>query len=91
MSYHAPCGYPTHGLNMDEALTEIILFFKQFNVYSRGRFGLWKYEVSNQDHSFMQGVEIVERMLNGRPEITAFNANHVTSQKHPWPFERWQK
>jgi protoporphyrinogen oxidase len=89
-SYHAPYGYPTPGLYRDEALAEIIPFFEQFNVYSRGRFGMWKYEVSNQDHSFMQGVEIVERLLNGRPEITAFDANHANSKKHPWPFERWQ-
>ena len=89
-SYHAPHGYPTPSLHRDEALAEIIPFFEQFNVYSRGRFGMWKYEVSNQDHSFMQGVEIIERLLNGRPEITAFDANHANSKKHPWPFERWQ-
>jgi protoporphyrinogen oxidase len=89
-SYRAPYGYPTPSLHRDEALAEIIPFYEQFNVYSRGRFGMWKYEVSNQDHSFMQGVEIVERLLNGRPEITAFDPNHANSQKHPWPFECWQ-
>ena len=46
------------------------------------------YEVNNLDHSLMQGVEIVDRLLNGRPEIRAFNANHTNSQKHPWRFER---
>jgi len=89
-SHHAPYGYPTPGLHRDDTLAEIIPFFEQFNIYSRGRFGMWKYEVSNQDHSFMQGVEIVERLLNGRPEITAFDANHANSKKHLWPFERWQ-
>lgn len=39
-------------------------------VYSRGRFGDWKYEVGNMDHSFMQGVEIAERILTGKTEIT---------------------
>ena len=70
-SYRAEYGYPTPGLDRDEVLAEIVPFFEASDVYSRGRFGSWKYEVSNQDHSFMQGVEVVERLLNGRPEITA--------------------
>jgi protoporphyrinogen oxidase len=89
-SYRAHCGYPTPGLHRDSALAEIIPFFERNEVYSRGRFGLWKYEVSNQDHSFMQGVELVERLLHGRKEITAFDAHHANSKKHPWPFEQWQ-
>ena len=89
-SHHAPYGYQTPGLDRYEALAEIIQFFEQINMYTRGRFGMWKYEASNDDHSFMQGVEIVERLLNGRPEITAFDANHTNSQKHPWPFECWE-
>jgi len=87
--YRAGHGYPTPGLQRDEALAEIIPFLEQQDVYSRGRFGLWKYEVSNQDHSFMQGVELVERLVNGRKEITAFDADHANAVKHPWPFARW--
>jgi protoporphyrinogen oxidase len=90
-SYRAGHGYPTPGLHRDEALAEIVPFFEQQQVWSRGRFGLWKYEVSNQDHSFMQGVELVERLISGRPEITAADANHANARKHPWPFERWAK
>lgn len=89
-SYRAGYGYPTPGLHRDEALAEIIPFFEKHGVFSRGRFGLWKYEVSNQDHSFMQGVEAVERMVNGRAEITASNPNLANSKKHPWPFECWE-
>jgi UDP-galactopyranose mutase len=40
------------------------------DVYSRGRFGGWKYEVANMDHSVMQGVEWAERMVLGREERT---------------------
>ena len=36
-------------------------------LFSRGRFGGWKYEVSNQDHSLMQGVELVDKLKLGRP------------------------
>jgi protoporphyrinogen oxidase len=87
--YRADYGYPTPGIHRDKALSDIIPFFEAHHVYSRGRFGMWKYEVSNQDHSFMQGVEIIERLLNGNKEITAFDPNHANSKKHPWPFERW--
>jgi hypothetical protein len=62
-----------------------------FDVHSRGRFGLWKYEVGNQDHPFMQGVDFVERLLRGREEITAFDCNYANAEKHPWPFERWER
>ena len=87
--YRAHYGYPTPGLERDAALAEILPSFEAKSVYSRGRFGLWKYEVSNQDHSFMQGVELVERLLNGRREITARDSNLANSRKHPWPFEQW--
>jgi UDP-galactopyranose mutase len=40
------------------------------NVSSRGRFGAWLYEIGNMDHSFMQGVEWVDRVLDGTPEVT---------------------
>ncbi len=87
--YRAGYGYPTPGLERDNVLDEILPFFEARGVYSRGRFGLWKYEVSNQDHSFMQGVEVVEMMTNGRLEITAKHPNIANSKKHPWPFEQW--
>jgi UDP-galactopyranose mutase len=35
------------------------------NVFSRGRFGAWRYEVGNMDHSVAQGVEWVNRVLLG--------------------------
>jgi protoporphyrinogen oxidase len=87
--YRAGYGYPTPGLHRDAALAEIIPFYEKHDVFSRGRFGLWKYEVSNQDHSFMQGVEVVERLIHGRAEVTAQNPNLANSKKHPWPFAAW--
>jgi len=84
--YRAGYGYPTPGLERDAALLEILPLFESKQVCSRGRFGVWKYEVSNQDHSFMQGVEVVERLINGGEEVTAPNPNLANSKKHPWPF-----
>jgi hypothetical protein len=39
----------------------------------------------------MQGVEVVERMLMGRSEVTAQDPNLANSKKHPWPFEIWKQ
>lgn len=65
-----PYSYPVPTLQRDKALHIIQSFLESKAVYSRGRFGAWKYEVGNMDHSFMQGVEVVERILNGTPEPT---------------------
>ena len=63
-------GYPTPWLGRDEVLGEVEQALHAAGIYSRGRFGAWKYEVSNQDHSLMQGVEAVEHILDGAVERT---------------------
>lgn len=68
--YRAPYGYPTPSLERDAIVREVIPPLEKRGIYSRGRFGGWKYEVSNQDHSFMQGVEWADRMLKGIEETT---------------------
>jgi protoporphyrinogen oxidase len=88
-THRAKYGYPTPGLGRDSALRQILPALESEQIYSRGRFGAWKYEVSNQDHSFMQGLEIVERLCRGRTEITLNDPNYVNGKKHPFPFERW--
>lgn len=69
-SFFAEHGYPTPFLDRDEKLERIIPTLDDLQIYSRGRFGGWKYEVSNQDHSFMQGVEWADKMISGKDEIT---------------------
>ncbi|MDP1824203.1 MAG: FAD-dependent oxidoreductase [Archangium sp.] len=63
-------GYPTPSLERDAHLARVMPALEEKNVFSRGRFGAWKYEVSNQDHSFMQGVEVVNRLLLQERETT---------------------
>jgi protoporphyrinogen oxidase len=60
--------YPVPTIDRDKALGVIQPFLESHDVYSRGRFGAWKYEVGNMDHSFMQGVEIADRLLTGSQE-----------------------
>lgn len=65
-----PYSYPVPTLGRDEALSTIQPYLESKSVYSRGRFGAWRYEIGNMDHSFMQGVEVVERLLTGTTEQT---------------------
>jgi protoporphyrinogen oxidase len=63
-------GYPTPWLGRDDVLDPVQDMLSRHGILSRGRFGAWKYEVSNQDHSVMQGVEAVSRILEGTEEHT---------------------
>jgi len=63
-------GYPVPCLERDGALATLQPRLEAMDIYSRGRFGGWKYEVSNMDHSVMQGVEWAERMMQDTPEKT---------------------
>jgi protoporphyrinogen oxidase len=74
-------GYPTPWLGRDEVLGEAEQALHAQGIYSRGRFGAWKYEVSNQDHSFMQGVEVVNRLAFGCEEVTLQRPDIVNGQK----------
>ena len=63
-------GYPTPALERDDALKELLPKLQDKEIWSRGRFGSWKYEVGNQDHSFMLGVEASDHIVNGAAELT---------------------
>lgn len=79
-------GYPTPFLGRDKLLAELDKALLEKSIHSRGRFGGAKYEVSNQDHSFMQGVEAVDNILFGDEEITYTDPNRVNTQgKRPEP------
>ena len=38
--------------------------------------------VANQDHSFMLGVEAVDNMLHGVPELTLLNPDWVNTRQN---------
>jgi protoporphyrinogen oxidase len=62
--------YPIPTLGRDRALARIQPWLMARDIYSRGRFGAWKYEISNMDHCVMQGVEAVDSLLLGHHETT---------------------
>lgn len=65
-----PYSYPVPTLGRDRALAVIHPWLVKHGIYSRGRFGAWRYEIGNTDHSVMQGVEIAEFLVRGTPERT---------------------
>jgi protoporphyrinogen oxidase len=77
----APYAYPVPTLGRDAALAAILPALERMGIYSRGRFGAWKYEVGNQDHSAMQGVEIADRLVKGTPEITIHDPSAVNTTR----------
>ncbi|HXG88142.1 MAG TPA: NAD(P)-binding protein [Vicinamibacterales bacterium] len=73
-------GYPVPSLDRDSILAQLRPALEARNVFSRGRFGAWKYEVSNQDHSFAQGVEVIDHLLHGGIEETLDSPSVVNSR-----------
>ncbi|KAJ3133715.1 hypothetical protein HDU90_005553 [Geranomyces variabilis] len=73
-------GYPTPTLERDEQLARLLPELQKLGIWSRGRFGSWKYEVANQDHSFMIGLEAVDNIIFGSPEVTLENPNWVNAR-----------
>lgn len=75
-------GYPTPSLERDAAISKALPWLRERSIWSRGRFGSWKYEVGNQDHSLMLGVEAADNILFGTPELTLRHPNIVNAKKN---------
>jgi protoporphyrinogen oxidase len=60
--------YPVPTVGRDAALGTIQPWLRSQDIWSRGRFGAWLYEIGNMDHSAMQGVEFVNHVLAGDEE-----------------------
>lgn len=55
--------YPVPTLDRNQVVETIQSFLEPNRIYSRGRFGTWKYESGSMDQCFMQGVEVVDQIL----------------------------
>ena len=75
-------GYPVPTPPRDAILDELLPAMYERGILSRGRFGAWRYEVSNMDHSLMQGVEAAAHVLTGSPELTVWDPGFVNT-RHP--------
>jgi protoporphyrinogen oxidase len=68
---------PTPTRGRDDILGTVLPDMYENRILSRGRFGGWRYEVGNMDHSFMQGYEAADHIINGTPEVTLFKPDQV--------------
>jgi hypothetical protein len=75
-------GYPTPTLEREGVLTKLLPKLHGKGIYSRGRFGSWRYEVGNQDHSFMLGAEAVDNIINGATELTLNYPDFVNGRQN---------
>ena len=73
-------GCPVPTIKRESLLSTIQPWLQSKGIYSCGRFGGWRYEVGNQDHSFMQGVEVAELIMRGVPEDSYPDPNYVNSR-----------
>jgi protoporphyrinogen oxidase len=80
-----PRGYPVPTLGRDAILHPIDAELRAARIWSRGRFGGWKYEVSNQDHAFHQGVEAVDAALLDAAETTWPDPDTANAGRAPVP------
>ncbi|OBT73369.1 hypothetical protein VF21_07697 [Pseudogymnoascus sp. 05NY08] len=75
-------GYPTPSLEREGVLKQLLPALEAKGIYSRGRFGSWRYEVGNQDHSFMLGVEAADHIVNGAVELTLNYPDFVNGRRN---------
>jgi protoporphyrinogen oxidase len=60
--------YPVPTLDRDQALRTIQPWLMKRDIFSRGRFGSWRYEIGNMDHAVKMGVDIARFLARGIEE-----------------------
>ena len=65
---HIPYAYPVPTIDRDHALAVIQPWLMAHDIYARGRFGAWRYELGNMDHSVKMGVDVARLLVSGTPE-----------------------
>jgi len=60
--------YPVPTIARDRALGAIQPWLMARDIYSRGRFGAWRYEAGNMDHAVKMGIDAARALLSGARE-----------------------
>lgn len=60
--------YPVPTLERDASLNTIQPWLMGHEIYSRGRFGSWRYEMGNMDHAVKMGIDAARRIITGQNE-----------------------
>jgi hypothetical protein len=60
--------YPVPTLDRDPALEVIQPWLMGHQIFSRGRFGSWRYEIGNMDHAVKMGIDAARRIVTGQKE-----------------------
>jgi protoporphyrinogen oxidase len=60
--------YPVPTLERDASLDTIQPWLMGHEIYSRGRFGSWRYEMGNMDHAVKMGIDAARRIVTGQDE-----------------------
>ena len=66
--------YPIPTIDRDRALAILQPALMQQGIYSRGRFGAWRYEIGNMDHSVLMGVEAANHVVSGEKELVFYSS-----------------
>jgi protoporphyrinogen oxidase len=64
----AEYAYPVPTRERDRALRTIHPWLLELGIYSRGRFGSWRYELGNMDHAVKMGIDVARLIVEGRSE-----------------------
>jgi protoporphyrinogen oxidase len=57
--------YPVPTLGRDHALQTVQPWLRERDIYSRGRFGAWRYESGNMDHAVKMGIDVARELVGG--------------------------
>jgi protoporphyrinogen oxidase len=63
-----PYAYPVPTLGRDDALAVIQPWLERHQIYSRGRFGCWRYEIGNMDHATKMGIDVARALVTAQRE-----------------------